>query len=298
MNCPFYNTPYSSKSFLLKTNFNKNIFNYTKCTNCKLIFLSPFPNKDDYEKLYPISYQNGANSNLSEDYSKKLLGLRFPHKYHFNLINKYMPNEKVLEYGCGDGHFINNSEKYGIKCDGVEYNQEQVDILNKMFLNSNFKTIDTFYKDVDTKCSIIRLSNVLEHIENPVEIIKKLKLKLKSNVVFIVEGPIETNMNLAFIIRFIYFRTRKIIQPKWLVYHKTTHIFFSNRLNQMQFFRSLSLKKLEYQITEAPWLFPEKIEKRLVNKLKWIIARISMLISSFRPNWGNTFIYAGNKNEE
>ena len=297
MNCPFCSTPFNIKSFLPNTSFIKKIFNYIKYTNCKLIILSPFPNKDDYEKLYPISYQNGANSNLSEDYSKKLLGLRFTYKYHFDLINKYMPNEKVLEYVCGDGHFINNSGKYGIKCDRVEYNQEQVDILNKTFLNSNFKTIDAFYKDV-AKYSVIRLSNVLEHIENTVEIIKKLKLKLKSNGIFIVEGLIEIIMNLAFIIRFIYFRTKKIIQPNWIVSHNPTHIFFSNRLNQMQFFRSLCLKTLDCQITEAAWSFPEKIEKGLVNKLKWIIARISMLISSFIPNLGNTFIYLGKKNEE
>ena len=74
-------------------------------------------------------------------------------------------------------------------------------------------------------------------------------------------------------------------------------MFFSNRKNQRGFFKNFDLEELHFNIREAEWPYPTSISRAqgLVGKLKAIIAKLSIVLSSLNKNWGNTFIYVGKK---
>jgi len=292
-NCPFCSSSKFKASYLPDTYFNNKNFSYLKCENCKLIYLSPFPAPEDYVVMYPPSYQSGINTIITDD--EKLAGLRFPYSKHFELINKFSSGKKILDYGCGQANFVLNANKKGYKCDGVEYNSEHVSLLKKEIPNSSFYLIDDFLSRDDLKYDVIRLSNVLEHLDAPNKIIQILISKLNPKGVLLIEGPIETNASLAFWFRLMYFKLSKLLNKNRKVTHSPTHIFFSNATNQKEFFNQNKLKQLHFEVTECEWPFPENLSEvtSIGAFVKWAIAKKSKFFSYFIKNWGNTFIYVG-----
>jgi 2-polyprenyl-3-methyl-5-hydroxy-6-metoxy-1,4-benzoquinol methylase len=296
--CPFCNSEKHSDSFLPGTRFNAKCFEYLKCNDCDLHYVYPFPNGDDFNAMYPPSYQSGVNSYICEDPYKKISGIRFSYGVQFDLIRKFSTADKLLDYGCGHGNFMINAEKHGLHFDGTEYNSDHVALLKKELPHTNFYTLDDFFKNNITY-NVIRLSNVLEHLTNPVEITKQLIGKLNPGGILLVEGPVEMNSNLATSFRNLYLRFRKLIKGKTLASHAPTHIFFSNAKNQLTFFEKAGFKTLHYEITESEWPFPESFSnvKGIGSFFKFLIARLSMLLSSMSSTSGNTFIYVGRRPE-
>ena len=296
MNCPSCDSIGEKKSYYPDVIFNDKHFSYLQCSDCRLIFISPFPDNEDFIKMYPPSYQNGLNLTIYSDLTVKLPGLRYDYAYQFDLIKKYSHGKSIADYGCGSANFISNAINIGYLCDGVEYNSEFIEVLRKNLLAVSFYSIDEFIND-KKKYDVIRLSNVLEHLTHPKNVLEKLYDKLEENGILLIEGPIEDNFSLAQFFRKSYFVLRTSIQNKWLVYHSPTHMFFSNSKNQQKMLEHNKIEQLHFSVKEEAWPFPEKVSlfNGIGNFIKGLIARISMIISKLNPNWGNTFIYVGRR---
>jgi 2-polyprenyl-3-methyl-5-hydroxy-6-metoxy-1,4-benzoquinol methylase len=156
-------------------------------------------------------------------------------------------------------------------------------------------TIDEFFKSED-KFDIIFLSNVLEHLTNPKEIMQLLKGRLTDNGLFVLEGPIENNFNLTQLVRKTLFFIRKYIFRK-KASHVPTHILYSNRKNQEQLFKDIGLETLYFDIDESNWPFPSNYAdcKSMMQKAMYWIATFSVKMSKNFPWWGNNFTYIGKK---
>jgi 2-polyprenyl-3-methyl-5-hydroxy-6-metoxy-1,4-benzoquinol methylase len=261
-----------------------------------MIFLSPLPDKEDFDKMYPPEYQNGLDLVIYSDLKIKLPGLRYDYAYQFDLIEKYAPGKNIADYGCGSANFISNAINMGYRCDGAEYNLEFIKILRQNFENVSFYSIDDFIND-KTKYDVIRLSNVLEHLTHPKDILGLLRTKLVDNGILLIEGPIEENFSIAQLFRKCYFILRGIKQPGWKVSHNPTHMFFSNGLNQQRMLEHSEMEQLHFRIKEEAWPFPDKVvlKNGLGGFVKGIIAKVSIMFSVFNSSWGNTFIYVGRK---
>lgn len=294
MNCPYCGSPNHSDSYLPSTHYNGKKFDYLSCSSCQLIYIHPLPNNEDLLKMYPPSYQDGVDHTILKTPYKKLSGLRYSYGEQFDLIKQIGFKGKMIDFGCGTANFLINANHEGIKCDGVEFNPKHVEILKQEVKTSQFYTVDEFLNG-DEKYDMIRLSNVLEHFTSPKEMMEQLKTKLTPNGFFFLEGPIETNFNLALQFRKVYFTLRKKVDQSYIANHKPTHITFANKKNQLAFFNSLGLETVEFKIREAEWPFPNSMKNAngMVQKLNFIIARISMFFGQLIPAWGNTFIYVG-----
>ena len=286
------------KSYLPDVIYNSKKFTYLQCNSCKLIFISPFPDTKDFDKMYPPEYQCGLDLTIQKDLKIKLPGLRYDYAFQFDLIKRFASGKNIVDYGCGNANFIVNAVNAGYKCDGVEYNLDFIKILKQNLNNVPLYTLDEFYID-DKKYDVIRLSNVLEHLNHPKFVVDKLCDKLVNNGILIIEGPLEDNFSIAYFFRKTYFIVRKLIQKKWKVYHSPTHIFFSNRNNQQQMLKNDKLEQVYFSVKEDAWPFPEKISfsNGIGNLIKGLIAKISIFLSNLNSNWGNTFIYVGKKKE-
>jgi 2-polyprenyl-3-methyl-5-hydroxy-6-metoxy-1,4-benzoquinol methylase len=242
-------------SYLPSTKFNEKVFDYLLCNNCQLIYTSPIPTDEDFEKMYPTSCQNGVNTRILENQYKKLIGLRFSYGYQFDLIKRFKPKGVVLDYGCGAANFISNASYQGFNCVGAEYNLSHIEILKKTLPNQFF-LIDDVLSGKAGKFDVIRLSNFLEHLPNPIKTMELLLKQLNIDGILLMEGPIETNTNLALLTRKIYFIVRRLITRNWIVEHVPTRMFFSNRKNQREFFYQFDIDEIHFDITEAEWLYP------------------------------------------
>ena len=195
MNCLFCNSNKIKSENIPPNRFNDKLFYYERCMNCGLLFINPIPNQHDLLKMYPPTYQGKIETELI-DVKKKMTGLRFSYKEQLDLINYYVTEDrKVIDFGCGTGHFIFNAKNNGLLMDGVEFSSEVVHILKNQMPENNFYTINDFYTN-KLKYHVIRLSNVLEHFTSPQEEFNKLLLKLENDGIVLLEGPLEKNRSI------------------------------------------------------------------------------------------------------
>lgn len=295
MACLFCGSKTVQDSGLPLNRYNSKVFTCLTCTGCGLIMVDPIPSRDDLEKMYPPSYQQGV-SKAKIDSHKKQPGLRFSYDRLFALIRLKGTAAKVVDFGCGNGQFVSNALEQNIAIEGVEFNATQVEALNVSIPETRFYTVDAFFESAQ-RYDVIVLSNVLEHFTEPVEMGKALLGKLNSNGVLLVEGPLEGNKSLVNAVKWLYLRIRKRLHRSYETSHAPTHIFYSNYDNQIRFFEQLGLKTVHYQTTENSWPYPETIKgcKTPGLFLKYLIGLFSKGLAFFTVRYGNTFIYAGEK---
>lgn len=306
-NCLHCNSNSWIPSHLPSTVFCQKEFSYLKCSNCGIIQISPIPNQEDLLNIYPTSYQAGFDPADGHDPNKKMLGLRIPYTKQWDLMGLHGKSEKqtwpstykpltVVDFGCGNGHFIASTRQYtGQHIIGVEFNPQHVEVLKAEDPKGEYYTVEEiFTTQFLEKVDVIRMSNVWEHFTDPDKFMRSILATLKPNGTLVVEGPIETNPNIAYWFRKYAFLLKKRLNPNWKASHVPTHILFTNAKIQKAVFNKLNLKQEYWKVTEAEWPFPAQ-PKNLKQLPLWLVARFSMLKSKFIPSWGNTFVYVGRK---
>ena len=100
----------------------------------------------------------------------------------FNFILNKIPNPSFLEIGAGFGGYINYANKLGYDCTAVDID----DYYRNNYLQAGIKFIqqDVNNFDINNSSNIYILSHILEHIENPKTLLKKIgKQKVKYLIV-------------------------------------------------------------------------------------------------------------------
>ena len=120
-----------------------------------------------------------------EDYEIKVKNIYLPKaKFLKKIIKK--KNIKLLDLGCGGGHFLKACENLNIQGSGYDSNKKLVDLANKkikkkmMLALQKIEDINRIILNTDGDC--ISLISVLEHIQNPSHFFKIFK---KSNYKYI-----------------------------------------------------------------------------------------------------------------
>src|SRR6266404_3269695 len=159
---------------------NEKTFRLFKCDTCDLIFYDPFPDID-YE------YHTDSIASL-KDYvhlNSNIEGLIS------NLLNN-IPDENcktMLEVGCGFGFTLDFAKRI-LNMDVVGYEPSLYGEVGAEELNLNIKRKYLTLEEVkERKFDIIFLSEVLEHIQDPLSFISLLKEGLSEKGVLILTTP-------------------------------------------------------------------------------------------------------------
>jgi len=178
-------------------------FSMFECENCKTYFLNPQPSILELDKYYPKEYYSLKDIDISSRKVKlKLLLYKTYYSEKNNIIMKIIllpfkflimgtiikPNLKLLDIGCGSGQFLYEMKKLGLDVYGVEpgdfnkkeANKHKLPIINKDLLSAKYKK-----ESID----LITMNNVLEHINNPNEILVEINKILKKNGILILDIP-------------------------------------------------------------------------------------------------------------
>lgn len=116
------------------------------------------------------------------------------------LYGRYLPRNKqakILDLGCGAGHFLYFLQKKGFKnCVGIDISEQQVDYCKKNISNS-VKVFDgfEFLKDKENIFDVIVANDFLEHIpkERIVELLLLISRSLMKDGKFIMKTPNMSN---------------------------------------------------------------------------------------------------------
>lgn len=253
-----------------------------KSKSSSFVFCSKIPTEEEilnHYNNYPIGY--GADSAITIIRINELL----------DEFEKFRKNNKMLDVGCGPGLFLIEAKKRGWEVYGTEFTDKQLKYLKDKGINT-LKGKLTNESFEDELFDVIISSEVIEHINNPVEEMQQFhRLLRKGGLVYI------TTPNFNAIERYLLNGAYEIIEyPEHLCYFtpKTINLL----LTQSGF------KKLKTTTTGISISRINKILKRQNNEIIENIASDEALreqletgyrryIKSF-INWILNFIGIGN----
>lgn len=195
-----------------------------KSKSSGFVFCSKIPTEQEiiaYYSNYPIGY--GADSAITLIRVNELL----------DEFEGYRKTNKMLDVGCGPGLFLIEAKKRGWEVFGTEYTNNQIEYLKQKGINTyqGKLTSEAFEPEM---FDIIISSEVIEHINNPVEELTHFnRILRKGGLVYI------TTPNFNAIERYLLRGDYEIIEyPNHLCYYTKTTL---NLLLEQQGFKKLKL---------------------------------------------------------
>lgn len=166
---------------------NKKGFNIYKCSNCKLLFISPLPTSIDvYDKAYFSGAENGFGY-VDYDIDKEAMVPTF-NKY-FDLFKRFGKNEgKLLDIGSATGFFMELAKNKGFQVSGIEISDFAAEKGRQKGLN--ITTGDIFTPNFPSEhFDIVTMFDVIEHVPNPKETLQEARRILKIGGLLVVNTP-------------------------------------------------------------------------------------------------------------
>ncbi|NND76688.1 MAG: methyltransferase domain-containing protein [Flavobacteriales bacterium] len=164
--------------------FSNEAFDIIRCSNCQLGITNPQPDKDHIGEYYDsenyISHGT-KKQGLFERLYKFAQTLNFRDK--LSLIRSLSSSPKLLDYGAGNGSFVNSLIKKGVVAEGVEPNaQARENALVQFGLK--------LHSDIpEKKFDIITMWHVLEHIHDLKNTLKNILDHLNPNGHLLIAVP-------------------------------------------------------------------------------------------------------------
>lgn len=162
---------------------DKKFFSLYECLKCGVQFWMPFKNPG--HKWY---------ESRKKDKKEKPILYRGYHKKFLKLHPVFLPGTKVLDIGCGRGELLNELQKFGCDCWGVDFDESVIKVAKNYFGLKNVFVADlnSFFDGTMTefpKFDIITSFEVIEHLDNPLYFIEGVAKLLKPNGKFIISVP-------------------------------------------------------------------------------------------------------------
>jgi 2-polyprenyl-3-methyl-5-hydroxy-6-metoxy-1,4-benzoquinol methylase len=143
----------------LNRHVSNKIFNYWRCLDCELIFLTNIPEntgeyyQDEYYRIPSI---------------RRMRKIARAQKYQIDLVQKYVKSDRLLEIGPGVGYFAYQAKEAGFKVDAIEQDDRCCDFLSKV-IGVNAVKSNSPHMIIDTMKShdVITMWHVIEHLPDP-----------------------------------------------------------------------------------------------------------------------------------
>ena len=162
-------------------------FHLHQCSACAFLFTNPHPDEQSigpyYESENYISHTSSKKTLLDNVYQwARLYNLSLKH----NLVKKFASGKKILDFGCGTGHFLAYMKKKGMSVEGIE---PSVHARTKAHSVLKQKVYSSLEEIPSGEFDVITLWHVLEHIHQLHETLQQLKERLTHNGTIFIAVP-------------------------------------------------------------------------------------------------------------
>ena len=167
----------NSKSRKGKVRDNQNL-QILVCNDCGLVFLSSQEHINN--DFYVNSGMHGEEPIAIEAWLKET---EWDDLRRFNMLKSILPNQKLLDLGCGAAGFLQLASSLTEKITGIELENRVVSFWqNKLNIVQDLDAAGGGY-------DLITAFHVIEHLPDPLQVLKSLAEKLSSNGQIIIEVP-------------------------------------------------------------------------------------------------------------
>jgi SAM-dependent methyltransferase len=169
-------------------NTAQNRFRFVRCRRCSHVYLSPRPATADLGVIYPSNYYTLAGTGS--------LVARMQRVWEGRKVRVYRealgPGKKrILDVGCGDGRFLQVLRDFGPAgwdLVGVDFDPAAVERCRARGFTAFAKRVEDMASEDGTFDAVVMLQ-LIEHVEDPVVITKRVFALLRQGGVFVVETP-------------------------------------------------------------------------------------------------------------
>ena len=165
------------------------------CRNCEFIHVTPVPSNEELDLFYNNEYYQKIKPDFISKNEDEMDYWNLVFDEKLATIEKLISqkSKRILDIGSGPGFFLRRAKRRGWDVIGVEPSPLASDYANKQ----NIHTIQKFFHEVTPneigKFDAIHTFDVLEHVNNPIDIIKKAYSLLKKGGIIVVEVPNDFN---------------------------------------------------------------------------------------------------------
>jgi len=199
-----------------------------KCSNCGLIykyFDSPISSntiKNYYTEENILEHKKSNIELKKERQYERIMGLK-----------KFKTSGKLLELGCSFGVFLQVAKEAGFDVYGIEGGMAAEFAKESLGLNV-IREDFTKVKFLNEEYDIVAMFHVLEHLEHPLEFLKKVYKTLKSGGIIVIEVPDIGSLGY------------KIHKQKWW-YIQPGHLFYFSKDTLIRILKEAGYKVLKIE---------------------------------------------------
>ena len=209
------------QKFSLK--YKKEDFTVVECNNCSFIFVPQYFSKN-------ISYEDYKDENVLEQVKRGDNWLKSQrHLLRYKFIKKYQPKGDLFDLGAGWGHFLYAGQQLGYRVHGIEIAEMPYKYATNQ-LKLPVEHINFFNMQIQNQAyDLITMWDVLEHIPDADEVIKRCNLMLRNNGYVVIQVP-EIDSLIA-----------KLLKEKWNMIG-TGHVNYFSKKTIRKLFESHGFK--------------------------------------------------------
>lgn len=201
--------------------FRKGQLVFFRCPHCKLAFMRNTLNQQQITELYKYyAYIPQPFNPITE-------------KRYLSLLRRFEPfkkNSRLLDIGCGGGHFISTAQNKGWKAIGTDISREAIQICKEKNLKVRCGNISELNFQ-SNYFDIITMFEVMEHLDNPRGTLEQIHKILRPGGLLYITTP---NFNSL---------TRFILGPKWRAFD-IEHIFYFTAVCIMRLLKQIGFSKI------------------------------------------------------
>lgn len=240
--CPFCKSMQVDVLYLVKDwylNIINNFFFVVQCKKCRLARLDYLPIQEDINKIYPKEYFSQPNV------ISHIVKFMFMKKEVMKWKKLLPAKSRVLEIGCGNGEILNYFYKIG-KFDvvGIEQNVYICNFAKEKYgleiINADVEEYDLGEKRYD----LVLMQHVLEHLKDPIDVIKKIHRALKEGGYLVIWIPFFDSLE------------QKIFGRYWAGFDAPRHLYFFSvdKITEILTEYGFSVKEVNYSAIPNLWI--------------------------------------------
>ena len=215
-----------------------------RCGNCKLTYTPDV-----------IPYDGRAREDGDKFVGEYLKESSLYKKYFDTIIKiilEYKKPKSLLDVGCGVGVFLQNVKAIGWNARGIDMNPSAISYARSHGLDVCLGKIEEQKFDPGS-FDAITLFQTIEHIEDPLKILKKIHSLLRKGGILVVTTPNEESL------------MAKVLGKFWFGYKNIEHLYFFNKqsLSAMQSkvgFRKIIIRAENGRALSVQWVLTRIFE--------------------------------------